>query len=191
MHELLAIIEVGKAHRVICQAPHCGRHVYKRIHVVNDDGRVTVLGEQCYSKLYLGGAPATNTTSKYTGAESRELTPEEIDILLANTQALIQAFEDEAQQQLEQKRAEAEALERLREEERLKAQELANAHLNLPLRTVKCHNCRSTMQTRAKRVPVTGYRCVRCGGVDESTRHGNSSLPNQQTNANDYRNIRG
>lgn len=40
--ELLAIVEVDKADRVVCQADGCGHSVYRRIHVVRHDGRLGV-----------------------------------------------------------------------------------------------------------------------------------------------------
>lgn len=50
---LLAVVEVDKANRVICQAEGCGHGVYRRIHVVrHDDGTVGVYGSGCFGRLF-------------------------------------------------------------------------------------------------------------------------------------------
>ena len=43
--ELLAIVDVDQAIRVVCQAESCGHGVYRRIHVVRcEDSKVRVYG---------------------------------------------------------------------------------------------------------------------------------------------------
>lgn len=210
MHKLLAIVEVHKDARVICQAEGCGRHVYKRIHVVLDEGRVSVLGQQCYSNIYLGGSDSDSTYSHYTGAESRKLTPEEIALLVGNTEWLIAQFEAELAARLENERLLREAhqrqLEQAEEQRRREQEARAQAAQNTVLRDVKCHYCHLPMKTRAKSVPAVGYKCELCLKNNRSmpgrTRMGvitaednarlndlESKRTTQDTNA--YRNIRG
>lgn len=53
---LLSIVEVSHANRIRCQADGCDHSVFKRIHVVLDNGKFHVLGSQCYATLYGGHA---------------------------------------------------------------------------------------------------------------------------------------
>ncbi|MGB1008699.1 MAG: hypothetical protein ACPGVP_03195 [Thiolinea sp.] len=92
---LLAVVEVDKSERVLCRAPKCGRSVYKRIHVIKVDNDITVLGSECFKKLY-GLKTADNP--HYGDSKGRVLTPEERQLLIENTEKLIQHFEDETQQ---------------------------------------------------------------------------------------------
>lgn len=100
---LLAIVEVDHDQRVRCGNPGCGHSVYKAIHVVQDGQELLVLGSTCFNKRYgvgvLGGP-------QYGGGSGRRLTTDQRDLLLSNTQALLEQFkaEDEAIRQ-EQLRA--------------------------------------------------------------------------------------
>ena len=91
---LLAIVEVDKTDRVICRAPNCGHSIYKRIHVIKLDGKVTVYGSECFKRLL--GSEA-GITPHYGTSTSRQLTNEERQLLLENTESLIAQFEAEAQ----------------------------------------------------------------------------------------------
>lgn len=115
---LLVIVEVDREDRVICQAPGCGHSVYKRIHVVRDNERLVVLGSDCYSRLYehlvSAKAPRYGTASS-----SRTLTEAERELLVLNTERLVEQFEIEHQQAehlQSQRAAERERLTRLQEE---------------------------------------------------------------------------
>lgn len=147
MAKLLAIVEVDENSKVYCQADGCTATVYKRIHVVNEREKIIVLGSTCYSKLY-GGSEHEQKSSYYTGSESRRLTEEERQMLLNNTQALIEHFEAQAQ-------AQAQAFSPVASNPHVPFQEL-------PLRDVKCHYCGTTMQTHAKKMPAVGYKCEPC-----------------------------
>lgn len=106
--ELLAIVEVDPAERVVCQAEGCGHSVYRRIHVVRcEDDRVRVYGSDCFSRLFHGLIPESRP--RY-GGDGRTLTPEERAMLAENTERLIAQFEVEHQAELERVR--------LRDEER-------------------------------------------------------------------------
>ena len=97
---LLAVVEVAQADRVVCQAPGCKHPVYKRIHVVQKDGQLTVLGSECFKKLFGEG----NSAPSYGTGEGRLLTPEERQLLVENTARLIAQFEAEHLAALEKAR---------------------------------------------------------------------------------------
>lgn len=101
---LLAVVEVPQADRVVCQAPGCKHPVYKRIHVVQKDGELTVLGSECFKKLF-GEA---GSTPSFGSGEGRLLTPEERQLLVENTERLISQFEAEHLAALEKARLAAE-----------------------------------------------------------------------------------
>lgn len=126
MHTLLAIVEVPEADRVQCQAAGCGHGVFRRIHVVQHDARLLVLGGDCYSKLY-GGGPERAQVALW-GAGCRRLTPQEREMLVSNTAALIRRLKEEALQ-LEAQRQQAEREKLAQEQRRLAEQQ---ARLNEP-----------------------------------------------------------
>ena len=96
---LLAIVEVDHDQRVRCGNPGCGHSVYKAVHVVQDGQELLVLGSTCFEKRYgLGALGAPH----YGGGGGRRLTSDERELLLHNTQALLQQFEAE-QEALRQK----------------------------------------------------------------------------------------
>lgn len=96
---LLAIVEVDHDQRVRCGNSGCGHSVYKAIHVVQDGQELLVLGSTCFEKRYgLGALGAPH----YGCGSGRRLTSEERELLLHNTQALLQQFEVE-QEALRQK----------------------------------------------------------------------------------------
>ncbi|MDP1940731.1 MAG: hypothetical protein Q8K54_08815, partial [Gallionella sp.] len=101
---LLAVVEVPQSDRVVCQAPGCKHPVYKRIHVVLQDGALTVLGSECFKKLF--GEELSSPS--YGTAEGRLLTPEERLLLIENTARLIAEFEEEHKAALERARLAAE-----------------------------------------------------------------------------------
>lgn len=98
--QLLAIVEVDKADRVICQADGCGHSVFRRIHIVRSaTGDLSVYGSDCFDKLFgeiVGKAP------QYGGGGGRELTAEERLMLVENTERLIAQFEAEHRSLVEQ-----------------------------------------------------------------------------------------
>lgn len=114
--ELLAIVEVGQADRVVCQAEGCGHGVYRRIHVVRcKDSKVRVYGSDCFGRLFHGLIP--NARPRYGSGDGRQLTDDERALLVANTDRLVAQFEAEHQVVLEKLR--------LREEERLRIERAA------------------------------------------------------------------
>lgn len=110
--ELLAIVEVDRDHRVVCQAPGCGHAVYKRIHVVRHDGKLGVYGSDCFDRLF--GDLGRGAAAHYGDGTGRLLSAEERLMLVQNTERLIAQFEAERQM----------ALERAREQEQIVQQQL-------------------------------------------------------------------
>ena len=49
---LRAVVAVDEKDRVQCQQPGCGHSVYAAVHVVEEDGRLLVLGSTCFAKRY-------------------------------------------------------------------------------------------------------------------------------------------
>lgn len=99
--ELLAVVEVPYDARIRCQAQGCGHAVYKRIHVVRQGDALQVLGTDCFSKIF--GA-ATSLNPRYGGSEGRVLTLEERELLLTNTDQLLERFKAEQEAALEARR---------------------------------------------------------------------------------------
>jgi hypothetical protein len=110
--ELLAIVEVDQAQRVVCQAEGCGHGVYRRIHVVRcADSRVRVYGSDCFGRLFHGLIPEARP--RYGSGDGRPLTDEERAMLVANTESLVAQFETEHQAALEVRRLRDEQQQRL------------------------------------------------------------------------------
>ncbi len=116
--QLLAVVGVEKADRVVCQAAGCGHGVYRRIHVVrHDDGSLGVYGSDCFDRLF---GQLVESTPRYGSGEGRELTAEERQMLAENTERLIVQFEAEHRVLLEQAR--------LRREQQEKVEQAAREH---------------------------------------------------------------
>lgn len=110
---LRAVVAVNEKDRAQCQQPGCGHSVYAAVHVVEEDGRLLVLGSTCFAKRY-GSAQALGP-AQYGGGGGRKLTEEERQMLLQNTEMLLAHFEAQALTEaeaaaLEIKRVEAEEL---------------------------------------------------------------------------------
>lgn len=90
---LLSIVEVSHANRIRCQADGCGHSVFKRIHVVLDNGKFHVLGSQCFATLY--GGLGTVAAPYYGGGAARPLTDDERALLVENTARFIEQLENE------------------------------------------------------------------------------------------------
>ena len=93
---LLAVVSVDRENRVRCGQPSCGHSIYRRIHVVREEGQLLVLGSTCFEKRYGGPSGLCPAHHGGGGGEGRLLTDEERQLLLTNTQALIAQFEEEA-----------------------------------------------------------------------------------------------
>ena len=91
---LRAVVAVDEKDRVQCQQPGCGHSVYAAVHVVEEDGRLLVLGSTCFAKRY--GSSHALGPAQYGGGGGRKLTEEERLMLLQNTEMLLAHFEAEA-----------------------------------------------------------------------------------------------
>jgi hypothetical protein len=154
---LLAILEVPKEERVYCQADTCTRAVYKAIHVIEDQEKISILGSQCFAKLY---GSHKSTTPEYSGGSPRVLSKEERELLLQNTKSLLERLEAEHQVQATQPEQPAPTE---------KAQSQHQSHNEEILKSVRCSFCRSEMETALPRRPVRGFRCPTCreSGLDD------------------------
>lgn len=102
--KLLAIVEVPREDRVRCQSIGCNHPVFRRIHVVRENFSVRVYGSECFKKLFVGQSVAASMP-QYTSSDGRHLTEEERQLLIENTERLIQQFESEYQAELARKTA--------------------------------------------------------------------------------------
>jgi len=100
--QLLAVVEVPRDDRVRCQSVGCNHSVFRRIHVVRENSTVRVYGSECFKKLFVG-LPVASSTPQYTSSEGRRLTDEERQLLVENTERLIQQFESQYQADLARK----------------------------------------------------------------------------------------
>ena len=87
---LLAIVGVEKADAVQCQQQGCNHRVYRRIHVVDEAGHLMVLGSSCFARRY--GSSTFLGQPSIGGANGRQLTDEERQMLVDNTAALLARF---------------------------------------------------------------------------------------------------
>jgi hypothetical protein len=92
---LVMVVEVDWDDRIRCQAPGCGKPVYKRIHVVRDSDPVIVVGSECWARFY-AGIPGTSSKPQHGTTQGHKLTAQERAQLLANTAAFIARIEQEA-----------------------------------------------------------------------------------------------
>lgn len=98
--KLLVVVAVDYEHRIQCQHEGCGRPVYAAIHVVEDHGRLLVLGRDCYSKRY-PGICLNPTLSGSSWGNGEKLSAEERELLERNTQGLLDRFTQRRNAELE------------------------------------------------------------------------------------------
>jgi hypothetical protein len=96
---LRAVVAVDMNKRVQCQQPGCKHSVYAAVHVVEEDGRLLVLGSTCFVKRY--GSSHALGHAQYGGRGGRLLTEDERLMLIENTQALLAHFEAQAAEEAE------------------------------------------------------------------------------------------
>ena len=94
--QLLAVVEVLRDERVRCQAAGCNHPVFRRIHVVREGASISVYGSECFKKLF-AELPVGSSSPRYGSVEGRHLTDDEGQLLIENTERLIQQFEAEYQ----------------------------------------------------------------------------------------------
>lgn len=93
--ELLAVVEVGKAQRVGCQAPGCGHGVFRRVCLVRSDDKLGVYGSDCCSRIFGRGMGLGPPKYNSSGGDGRRLTEAERELLATNADLLIEQFEGE------------------------------------------------------------------------------------------------
>ena len=91
---LLAVIEVPHDERVRCMADGCGHSVYKRVHIIRRDDALLVYGSTCFARDFRGHEIA-KSSPQLTSHAGRVLSAEERQLLVSNTEHLIQRFESE------------------------------------------------------------------------------------------------
>jgi len=91
---LLAVVEVPYADRVRCSAQGCGHSVYRRVHLVREASVTRVYGSDCFSR-HFGSTHLARSSPHYSSVAGRALTPEERQLLINNTERLIELFEAE------------------------------------------------------------------------------------------------
>jgi hypothetical protein len=91
---LVAVVEVEKQDRIICQVHGCGRSVYRRIHVLLVGGSFTLLGSDCFRRLH-GATSVGAIAPYYPWSADRRLTLEERNRLIKNTASFIEQLEQE------------------------------------------------------------------------------------------------
>lgn len=141
---LRAVVAIDAKNRVQCQQPGCMHSVYAAVHVVEEDGRLLVLGSTCFAKRY-GGSNALGQ-AQYGGGGGRKLTDDERQMLIQNTEALLAHFEALAVAEAE---AATLALEQARLEELQHKQQMIDKLLRL--RTV--HEERQGARMRTANAP--------------------------------------
>ncbi|WKL15127.1 hypothetical protein QYQ99_22660 [Comamonas testosteroni] len=112
--QLLAVIRVPEEDRVQCQNPGCGHGVRAAVYIVRDTGDLMVLGSKCFERRY-GSAKALGGAQYSSGSGGRQLSADERDLLVSNTELLLARFAEEVRvhllrvQALEQERRRLEA----------------------------------------------------------------------------------
>lgn len=86
--ELLAVIEVPETKPVLCQAEHCGRSVFRAVHVVWDGNDFRIYGSECAKRLF--GLAGTREGSDRTTHVTGDLSERDVDLLKENTAALLE-----------------------------------------------------------------------------------------------------
>ncbi|MDQ2077564.1 hypothetical protein [Marinimicrobium sp. ABcell2] len=156
MHKIvsLAVVELPTNHKVRCQAPECLKPIWKAVHVVRIEGTLQVLGSSCFKKLNHDLPPGVGL---YTGSSVRKLTEEERQLLIANTETLIQKLEQEFQEAASP--LQADVVER---QIAADIQPPVAKRTGGPPRTVKCFYCKHPMVTELTHTPGMGFKCATC-----------------------------
>ncbi|MES9900961.1 MAG: hypothetical protein ABW148_18340 [Sedimenticola sp.] len=90
---LLAILQLPKEDRVLCQLDACNHPVYKRVHVVIINSELLVIGSECFKKHFKG--EIDNEIPLYTSSQGKLLTEAERELLKINTEELIESLKND------------------------------------------------------------------------------------------------
>lgn len=146
---LLKVVEVHPDDKVLCRAEGCGRGVYKRIHVVEVEGSITVMGSDCFDRLYgAGGREEALYGGSSLDSEVRMLSAEERALMEANTEAFIDLMRFEYEEQVE---AEMQALEQQLEAQRRRAEAEVQRSAELSARVAAVEEARRAAQAEEER----------------------------------------
>lgn len=99
--ELLAIVSVAKSARVQCQNPGCGHGVYAAVHVVDEGGRILVLGSKCYRTRYGHAAQERPSLAGSCWGSGQPLSEEDRQLLQSNSTELIAQFRQRLERETE------------------------------------------------------------------------------------------
>ncbi|WP_313316078.1 hypothetical protein [Pulveribacter sp.] len=117
--QLLAIVSVDRADRVLCQNPGCGHGVHAAVHVVLEGLQLLVLGSTCYRRRYGQAASSTPVLAGSSWGSGQRLSDDDRALLQHNTAALIERFRARLQ---DEQQAAAQLAERQRLQDREREQ---------------------------------------------------------------------
>ena len=86
--EFLAVIEIPKSKRILCQAEGCGHSVYKRVHIIKKKNVTGVYGSECAKKIF--GTWLKSETPSLTSISGVKLSDSDLDLLRENTEKLLE-----------------------------------------------------------------------------------------------------
>ncbi|CAM3798161.1 hypothetical protein [Parendozoicomonas haliclonae] len=168
MNELLAIIEVDKNNKVLCGAPECKRSIFKRIHVIRENGKINILGEKCFIGIH--GKTLGKEKPKLTGNTYRKLTEEERELLLLNTEKLIEKLEHEYQnsEAISDPYTERQFFHEVPDQDNgdKKETSLESKPSHDVGREVQCLYCGYPFLTSLRHMPAKGYKCGKCKSLN-------------------------
>ena len=95
--ELIAVVELPEANKVLCQFGDCGRKIYREVHVIRIDGQIVVYGSSCVKKAF-GEVPKRSDKSILGGRTISLSDPDDIAKLEQNTAELVKEWEERAAQ---------------------------------------------------------------------------------------------
>lgn len=84
--ELLTVVTLDREGRVKCQHEGCGRHVFARVHVIRQNGKVSFVGSTCFRKLF----GDLDLHPSFGGSNGLLLSEEQRKQILANTEAFLE-----------------------------------------------------------------------------------------------------
>lgn len=116
-NELLAVVTVADDKKVVCLHDNCMRPISKAVHIVRIDGKITVVGSTCYKKSVVHLISQKNQEAKYLGAAGTMLSENDRELLLNNTESLIEQYETHAIKKLEEDQIWRDELKAKREKE--------------------------------------------------------------------------
>jgi len=91
--EFITIVEVPEHKKVWCQAKGCGHTVYRRVHVIRQNGQISVFGSDCAKRLF--GEKLKNAKPVIHQSDGIPLTDADVELLKNNTEELIARLKQE------------------------------------------------------------------------------------------------